>query len=91
MKKVITIIAVIAMSMMVYSCKNTNKCADCSGEATECCCGDHAEGECTKSEEEMCEKCKAAAEAAKAECGECGECAEGGCAEGEHCGNCENK
>lgn len=59
MKKLMTIVAIVVVSMMVCSCKNSCKKAECTEctDKTECCCCEHAEGECTKAEGEKCEKC----------------------------------
>lgn len=59
MKKVLTIVAVLAVAMMAYSCKNANNQKNGECEAAEECCANHADGECTKADGEKCEKCLA--------------------------------
>jgi len=81
MKKVLSLIVIVAAAAMVSCAGNTNKKATEAAEATEQvateCCGEctQAEGECCKGEGECCkgdstECCEAAAcpEAAEGEC-----------------------
>lgn len=59
MKKIFSIAAIVACTMMVFSCKNGNKNNEAEGEAaaecTEC-----TEGACEKAESEKCADCTAA-------------------------------